>query len=409
MSSQTGAIPSNPSTNESNKHDASGQTAKQPLSKWVKLSLVVLIMSIALPILVVVMFCVSPKFQNVLIFMHQINFPPPSMVDLKQPMISHLTGLIPALACAHNDRTDGRSSELGSYLSLNQPMPLAGWHIKPEIRCRDDPSIDPSAVRDPNADKCSSVAPLSRPVLYLHGNAENRAYHVTHARYNMLTSWPFCSDVFAFDYRGFGDNFGVPTQDSLIDDVIEMYQYVSRKYQLKSLDIYAHSLGSAVATHALERIYNQSIVNQSIKQSDKLPLITQHLVLEGAFTNIIDTVVTYLPYPLSHNLKIHSFIDNRLSTKLDSIRSLASFASNVSTLLVAGKKDKVIDFWNSERLWQMLVNHSDTTKIEEQHFDGGVMHSAGRHRFIAIEEGDHDTASHSGEAKKRIAKFLYDI
>lgn len=87
-------------------------------------------------------------------------------------------------------------------------------------------------------------------VLYLHGNGETRAHPWSVRKYHMLRTAPFEADVIAFDYRGFADSTGWPTENGLYQDARSVFQWILETFQLQPAEIvlYGHSLGSAVAT-----------------------------------------------------------------------------------------------------------------------------------------------------------------
>lgn len=370
------------------------QTAKQ--SSLIRSAFLVLSSALLLPIIFVIAFILSPAVQNAVIFMHPISFPPPFLVDYTIPMTSQLDNWVPALQCASYIKTDGKSYNLSINQSI-EPVQLGGWYMRPEIRCQPKGS-GPDQWVDKQADRCLLTKPFEHNILYLHGNGGNRAFFKSYPRYQLLTRWPFCADVFVFDYRGFGENSGVPTQDSVIADVVEMYNYVVNTYNLTSLDVYGHSLGSALATHALERLVNQTDV----------PFVTRHLVLEGAIANMIDPVLDHLPEPFASNQWIRTFIESRLDTKLESFSALASIASKIPTVLVHGKLDTKIDISNSQRLWQVLVN-STNEKADSMRFQGGVIHSAKPHAFAEVDAGDHSSSVHNSLlGRVTVSRFLYE-
>ena len=68
--------------------------------------------------------------------------------------------------------------------------------------------------------------------------------------------WTLGYDVFAFDYRGFGDSSGSPTEQGLYDDATAAYRYLMRTERVSSTRIIlaGQSLGSAVAVDLATRV-----------------------------------------------------------------------------------------------------------------------------------------------------------
>jgi pimeloyl-ACP methyl ester carboxylesterase len=82
-------------------------------------------------------------------------------------------------------------------------------------------------------------------VLYFPGNAANRAYRVAEAA--VLTNAG--AHVLLFDYRGYGDNAGRPTEENLASDAQAVWKYAtSARYVAPDrIVLYGESLGGAVA------------------------------------------------------------------------------------------------------------------------------------------------------------------
>lgn len=340
-----------------------------------RLTTVVLValLALALPALWFVAFLLSPWMQNAFIVLYHVNFPPPMLVEMKTPMVAQWFGLVPALDCARTV----------------QAQSLAGWWLQPASRCITD--------TDSDMDGCGSATPLSRTILYLHGNAENRAYPVTHARYTFFTAHPLCADVFAFDYRGFGENDGVPTQAGLIEDVIAMIGSIASNHShaIKHFSVYGHSLGSSLATLSLATM----LTNESLSSSMRV----NALMLEGAFTSVIDTAVTYLPPPLSHSHWVRELMLAKLETQLDSITALQTIQFTVPTLLIHGTKDSTIEYWNAERMWAIL--RSDNGVRTRTTSEGNVTCS-GAHSFVTVVGAEHHDTIKYNITKQAIIDLL---
>lgn len=79
-------------------------------------------------------------------------------------------------------------------------------------------------------------------------------------------------NILAFDYRGFGESTGKPTEDGLYHDADAAYRYLreTRGVPASRIIIYGHSLGSAVAIDVAARVPAAG------------------LIVEGAFTSVGD-------------------------------------------------------------------------------------------------------------------------
>ena len=224
----------------------------------------------------------SDAFQSLLIHMHFVNFPFPFLTDFTQP--TRPQWLSPALPCAAYIHTTSNYTSAATHHTSAAPRPpLAGWLLSPASRC--PPTSTLSTHSPPTVDtadkRCADTAPFSRPMLYLHGNAENRAYRPTHDRYNFFTAFPLCADVFVFDYTGFGENAGWPTQRALVEDAHRMLDTVNRwaGVEPSRVIVFGHSLGSAVGVQLLSAVTRGNDTRFSAQQP-------AGLIVEGAFTNV---------------------------------------------------------------------------------------------------------------------------
>ena len=217
----------------------------------------------------------SAAFQSLLIHMHFVNFPFPFLTDFTKS--TEPQWLSPALPCAAYIHT------ASNYSSASTPRSqLAGWLLSPASRCPSTSSLSTHLPASAASDtRCSSAAPFVHPILYLHGNAENRAYRPSHDRYNFFTAFPLCADVFVFDYSGFGENSGWPTQQLIVEDAHVMLDSVNHwpGVDPSAVIVFGHSLGSAVAVQLLSSITR----GNSTRYSGHRPA---GLIVEGAFTNV---------------------------------------------------------------------------------------------------------------------------
>lgn len=162
--------------------------------------------------------------------------------------------------------------------------------------------------------------PPSWTAVVFNGNAGNRAYRIPLAealRRHGLS-------VLLFDYRGFGDSTGSPTEAGLHDDARGVYAYLARRTDVRAdrLVYFGESLGTAVAVQ----------------------LAAEHppaaLILRSPFTSLVD--VGRLHYPI---LPVRWLLRDRFS----SIESIERVRSPV--LIVAGDLDRIVPLKQSRRLF----------------------------------------------------------
>jgi len=82
-------------------------------------------------------------------------------------------------------------------------------------------------------------------LLWCHGNAGN----IAHRLENLAGLYRIGLSVFLFDYRGYGQSRGTPSEEGLYRDALSAYDYLihDRHISSKRLIVFGRSLGGAVA------------------------------------------------------------------------------------------------------------------------------------------------------------------
>ncbi|PWN45103.1 alpha/beta-hydrolase [Ceraceosorus guamensis] len=181
-------------------------------------------------------------FQAQNLFLHKIVFPFNPQFDEPERY-----GLAP-----HKTRNLRLKSDDG--------IQIGAWHVVPDIHLRqivqkfDDPAPSDSAY-----DAALKAYPT---VIYLHGNAANRAAPFRIASYNQFTN-RLAANVVAIDYRGFGDSEGDPTEEGLILDAKAAFDWVVARKMAQGMSeeegrndilIVGQSLGTGVAAGVTQRL-----------------------------------------------------------------------------------------------------------------------------------------------------------
>ena len=114
-------------------------------------------------------------------------------------------------------------------------LTLHGWHFLADGRHAPDRA---AWDREP--------APERPLALFFSGNGGNRSYRVSETE--VLTHAG--ADVFLFDYRGYGDNSGTPSEQAISSDARAVWNYavIERHVEPRRIVLYGESLGGAVAT-----------------------------------------------------------------------------------------------------------------------------------------------------------------
>jgi pimeloyl-ACP methyl ester carboxylesterase len=72
-------------------------------------------------------------------------------------------------------------------------------------------------------------------------------------------------DVISFDYRGFGDSTGQPTEAGLVKDARFIYDWLHKLNNgQRKIYLWGHSLGTAVACQLAARLSDDESMNTSI-------------------------------------------------------------------------------------------------------------------------------------------------
>eukprot|EP00457_Paulinella_chromatophora_P007774 gb/GEZN01007799.1/.p1 GENE.gb/GEZN01007799.1/~~gb/GEZN01007799.1/.p1 ORF type:complete len:321 (+),score=18.13 gb/GEZN01007799.1/:270-1232(+) len=235
---------------------------------------------------------ISPTAQGLLVYM---NFPMWLWVDFKDPSVGQF--LAPPCHRTRNVQLHTRAGQtLGAWIT-----------------------------------ESTQIASLQeeRLVLYFHGNGESRAIYWNVEKYELFAGPRFQSRVISFDYRGFGDSTGWPSEDGLLEDARTVWDWVTTPAPSglgaspARVIIYAHSLGTAVATRLASNLSDPPAA----------------LVLEAPFTSLTQVVRSFLDLPLVDTFLAHPF---PVEPFLPLVRA--------PVLILHGTADRVVPFSLGERL-----------------------------------------------------------
>ncbi len=105
-------------------------------------------------------------------------------------------------------------------------------------------------------------------------------------------------DVFTFDYRGFGDSTGQPTEEGLIRDARYVYDWLHNASNgQRKIYIWGQSLGSAVACQLAARLSDDESMKFNLRSFFYwfiyLGKSLGGIVMEAAFINIHQALQTH--------------------------------------------------------------------------------------------------------------------
>lgn len=169
-----------------------------------------------------------------------------------------------------------------------------------------------------------SSGPVRFSVIVFNGNAGNRAYRAPLAAALQRLG----CNVLLFDYRGFGDSVGSPTEQGLLADARAARSYLASRGDVRAdrLVYFGESLGTAVAT----------------KLAIESPPAA--LILRSPFTSLVDVGAYHYPV-----LPVRWLLRDRFSA-IDAIASVRA-----PVLIVAGDHDTIVPLDQSRRLFDRAV------------------------------------------------------
>jgi fermentation-respiration switch protein FrsA (DUF1100 family) len=154
-------------------------------------------------------------------------------------------------------------------------------------------------------------------------------------------------NVFIFDYRGYGQSKGSPSEQGLYRDADAAYHYlIARGIPSERIIGYGESLGGAV------------IIDLASRQPMKA------LIVESAFTSVMEMAAVHYPF-------IPQCI---LSSRFDSKEKIARVG--IPKLIIHSEDDEIVPFWLGESLFEAAEPPKAFLKISGSHNDGFLVSEA---------------------------------
>jgi fermentation-respiration switch protein FrsA (DUF1100 family) len=190
-------------------------------------------------------------------------------------------------------------------------------------------------------------------LIICHGNAGNLSEFGRPAHYAGLRQLGL--NLLAFDYRGYGESEGVPTEGGLYRDAQAAYRYLRETLAIppERIIVFGHSLGSAVAIDLVSRA------------------AVAGLIVEGALTSAIHRGQELYPY-----IPVRWIAASRYA----SIEKISKVT--VPKLFLHAKGDEVIPLAHGRRLYeaapppktfvQLDGGHGDTFDLDSLNYFGSI-------------------------------------
>jgi fermentation-respiration switch protein FrsA (DUF1100 family) len=222
--------------------------------------------------------------------------------------------------------------------------------------------LAPERVEFPSTDGVRLVAWIMRPatdtsgrwLLICHGNGGNlseagRPFHYAGLRALGLT-------LLAFDYRGYGESGGTPSEAGLYRDADAAWGYLTDSLGVPAdrIVLFGHSLGSAVAVELATRV------------------AAAGLILDGALSSVTERAQEAYPY-----VPIRWVARSRYAS-IDRIGRL-----RLPKLFLHARADEVIPFAHGRRLYQAAPPPKEFVALAGGHADAFERDSAAYFGAIA--------------------------
>ena len=192
-------------------------------------------------------------------------------------------------------------------------------------------------------------------LLFCHGNAGN----ISHRLDSLLLFHRLQMSILIFDYRGYGQSEGQPSEQGTYTDALAAWEYLltQKSKQPAEIVIFGRSLGAAIAAELATRVRPGA------------------LILESAFTSVPDLASEIYPFLPVRLLSRFSY-DTR--TRLDSLAC--------PLLIIHSNDDEIIPYSHAQRLYAAAHEPKHLLNISGGHNDGflvsGNRYTEGLRRFL---------------------------
>ncbi len=190
-------------------------------------------------------------------------------------------------------------------------------------------------------------------LLICHGNLGNIGYGQRPEFYAFMRDLGV--NLFAFDYRGFGESTGAPDERGLYADATASYEYLIRTLRVppERIVLFGHSLGSGVA----------------IELASRVP--AAGLIIEGAYTSVVERGQELYPF-----LPVGLIASQRFPS-LDRMPSI-----DMPKLFLHSPEDAVIPYAQGRRLYEsarapkrfvdVKGGHEDAYRVDKDVYYGAI-------------------------------------
>jgi fermentation-respiration switch protein FrsA (DUF1100 family) len=236
---------------------------------------------------------------------------------------------------------------------------LNGWHILPRHE------------HATTEEDCDGILTSGRLLLlYFPGNAGHRAYRLP--EFSVLTDAG--ANVFLFDYRGYGDNSGYPSEEKLAADARAVWRYATgnRGVPADRIVLYGESIGGGVAVRLAAELSAAGTPPGG-------------LILRSTFSSLADAAAYHFPWMPVRWLLVERY---------PSLQRIPQVTCPI--LQVHGRRDRIVPFRLARKLFEAAPDVSSCGQ---------------RKRFLELPEAGHNDVLYVAEPEIRhaIGKFFKNL
>lgn len=144
-----------------------------------------------------------------------------------------------------------------------------------------------------------------RVLLFLHGNAGN----ISHRGESIAVFHRLGLNVLIFDYRGYGQSEGAPSEDGLYQDAAAAWDYLTgrRGFSADSIILFGRSLGGVVAAKQASEVQAGGLILESTFSSARdvagslFPILSRMVVLRYGFDTAAYVAAVSCPVLVLHS------------------------------------------------------------------------------------------------------------
>ena len=231
--------------------------------------------------------------------------------------------------------------------------------------------------------------------LFFHGNAANRGLPHRLTNYFLLRKVPG-AHVVAFDYRGFGDSSGFPTETGVIKDSLTFVEWIAQSVSYKKIFFVGHSLGTGPTVKVARLLEERNTPVGGI-------------INLGSYTTIPDAAITYplarVLLPLINFEFVKHFVKENCSVQLDSLSLMKDLTTPL--LLVHGERDFDIPVTHSNALFNAISNDS----MEEVFFQDGTLLKSKSKRawYLRLKYAGHNNLQTYPQTETALFDFINQV